>query len=135
MYDIIGKKTSSKKVADFVIAASAAEKLRGVKIGHMGYRDMNLYGTMFDGPSLKRVVGTEIETFEMLGIYQRYQHVADEEKQAVIDSAISKWKFLKEAKPEGLKMAADYYLALESLIDERGYEAVSLKDVDGMKKL
>ena len=135
VYDIIGKKTNSKKVADFVVAATAAEKLRSAKIGHMGYRDMNLYGTLFDGPSLKRVVGTEIETFEMLEIYQRYQKITDAEKQAVIDNAISKWNFLKEAKPEGLKLAAGYYLALKSLIDERGYEAVSLKDVDGMKKL
>lgn len=135
IYDIIGKKTYSKKVADFAIAAAAAEKLRSARIGHMGYRDMNLYGTMFDGPSLKRVVGAEIETFEMLEIYQRYLNVTDAQKQAVIDSAISKWNFLKQANPEGLQMAAGYYLALKSLIDERGYEAISLKDVDGMKKL
>ncbi len=135
IYDIIGKKTNSKKVADFAVAAEAATKLRSAKLGFMGYRDMNLYGTMFDGPSLKRVTGLEIETFEMLEIYQRYQKVTDKEKQAVIDKAISKWKFLKEPKAEGLQMAAGYYLALKSLIDERGYEAVSLKDVDGMKKL
>ena len=67
----------------------------------MGYRDMKLYGTMYYGPSLKRVVGTEIETFEMLEIYQRYLKITDEEKQKVIDNAISKWNFLKEAKPEG----------------------------------
>ncbi len=135
IYDIIGKKTNSRKVADFAIAAEAATKLRSAKLGFMGYRDMNLYGTMFDGPSLKRVTGLEIETFEMLEIYQRYLKVTDEEKQAVIDQAISKWKFLKEPKAEGLQMAAGYYLAIKSLIDERGYEAVSLKDVDGMKKL
>ncbi|MGN1059096.1 MAG: hypothetical protein ACI4QW_01590, partial [Clostridia bacterium] len=135
IYDIIGQKTKSKKVADFAVAAAAADKLRSAKIGFMGYRDMNLYGTLFDGPSLKRVVGTEIETFEMLEIYQRYQKVTDAEKQAVIDKAISQWTFLKAAKPEGLQTAAGYYLALKSLIGERGYEAISLKDVDGMKKL
>lgn len=135
IYDIIGQKTKSKKVADFAVAAAAADKLRSAKIGFMGYRDMNLYGTLFDGPSLKRVVGTEIETFEMLEIYQRYQKVTDAEKQAVIDKAISQWTFLKAAKPEGLQMAAGYYLALKGLIGERGYEAISLKDVDGMKKL
>ena len=32
-------------------------------------------------------------------------------------------------------MAAGYYLAVKQLIDERGYDAISLKDVDGMKKL
>ena len=135
IYDIIGKPTNSAKVADYAIAAAAAAQLRSTKIGSMGYRDMNLYGTMFDGPSLKRVTGMEIETFEMLEIYQRFQKVTEEQKQEVIDKAISKWNFLKQPKEEGLKLAAGYYLAVKSLIDERGYKAVSLKDVDGMKKL
>jgi len=135
IYDIIGKPTNSKKVADYAVAAGAAEKLRSAKIGSMGYRDMNLYGTMFDGPSLKRVTGMEIETFEMLEIYQRYQQVTEEQKQEVVDKAIAKWNFLKAPKQESLLLAAGYYLAIKSLIRERGYQAVSLKDVDGMKKL
>ena len=31
--------------------------------------------------------------------------------------------------------AAGYYIAVDQLIKERGYDAISLKDVDGMKKL
>ena len=135
IYDIIGKPSGAKKVAQYAKAASAAAKLRHARIGMAGYRDMNLYGTQCDGPSLKRVVGPEIETFEMLELYQRYQQVTAEEKQAVIDNCISKWKFLKPAKREGLEMAAGYYLAAKAICDERGYEAISLKDVDGMKKL
>ncbi len=135
VYDIIGLPSRSARVASFVKAASAAKALRSVKIGHAGYRDMNLYGTLFDGASLKNVVGAEIETFEMLEIYQRYLNITDAEKQAVVDEHMSKWKFLKEAKPEGKLMAAGYFLAIASLIKERGYLAISLKDVDGMKKL
>jgi len=135
IYDIIGRPSGAKRVAQYGKAAEAARRLRHARIGMAGYRDMNLYGTQADGPSLKRVVGPEIETFEMLEIAQRYEKITDEEKQKVIDECISKWKFLKPAKPEGLKMAAGYYLAVKSLADERGYEAISLKDVDGMKKL
>ena len=135
LYDIIGKESSAGKVADYCAAATAAKKLRSAKIGMAGYRDMNLYGTLYDGPSLKRVVGPEIETFEMLEMQQRYEKLTEEEKQAVIDAEMTKWNFLKEAKPEGKRMAAGYYLAVKQLIDERGYEAISLKDVDGMKKL
>ena len=135
IYDIIGKPSGAKKVAQYVTAASAAARLRHARIGMAGYRDMNLYGTQCDGPSLKRVVGPEVETFEMLELYQRYLKVTDEEKQAVIDNCISKWKFLKPAKREGLEMAAGYYLAAKAICKERGYEAISLKDVDGMKKL
>ena len=96
---------------------------------------MHLYGTQADGPSLKRVVGTEIETFEMLELQQRYEKVTAEEKAEVIDKCMSKWKFLKPAKREGMEMAAGYYLAAKAICEERGCEAISLKDVDGMKKL
>ena len=135
VYDIIGLPSRTDKVATYVKAASAAKALRSVKIGHAGYRDMNLYGTLHDGASLKNRVGVEIETFEMLEIFQRYQKVTDAEKQEVIDKYMSKWNFLKPAKREGKMMAAGYFLAIASLIKERGYLAISLKDVDGMKKL
>ena len=135
VYDIIGKPSNTKKVYDFAVAAAAAAKLRHARVGMAGYRDMNLYGTQCDGPSLKRVVGAEVETFEMLELEQRYQAVSAEEKAAVIAECMSSWKFLKEAKREGLEKAAGYYLAAKAICEERGYEAISLKDVDGMKKL
>lgn len=135
VYDIIGLPSNSGKVASYAKAASAAKDLRFMKVGMAGYRDMNLYGTLYDGSSLKREIGPEIETFEMLEIKQRYDEITAEEKVKVIDDVMSKWTFLKPAKREGMEMAAGYYLAVKSLIDERGYKAISLKDVDGMKKL
>ncbi len=135
VYDIVGLPSKTKTVYNYAVAASAAKKLRFAKAGMAGYRDMNLYGTLYDGGSLKREIGPEIETFEMLEIEQRYQKITDEQKQAVIDNAMSKWNFLKPANPESLKKAAGYYLAVKEICDERGYGAISLKDVDGMKKL
>ncbi len=135
VYDIIGLPSKTKAVASYAAAATAAKKLRHARSGMAGYRDMNLYGTMFDGSSLKRVVGPEIESFEMLEIEQRYQKLCDCEIQAVIDNCMSKWNFVKPANPESMKKAAGYYLAVKAICEERGYDAVSLKDVDGMKKL
>lgn len=135
VYDIIGLPSNTKKVAKYAVAAAAAAKLRHARSGMAGYRDMNLYGTLCEGGSLKRDIGPEIETFEMLEIQQRYEKITDAEKQAVIDNCMSKWNFVKPAKEESMKMAAGYYLAVKSICDERGYDAISLKDVDGMKKL
>lgn len=135
VYDVIGLPTNSKKVYNFAVAAATVSKLRHARGGMAGYRDMNLYGTLYDGGSLKREIGPEIETFEMLEIEQRYRRITDEEKQEVIDNKMSKWHFLKPADPESMKKAAGYYLAVKSICDERGYDAISLKDVDGMKKL
>ncbi len=135
VYDIIGKPSGAGKVAAYARAAAAAAELRHARVGMAGYRDMNLYGTQADGPSLKRVVGPEIETFEMLELVQRYEKITPAQKAEVIDKCMSKWKFLKPAKRESMEMAAGYYLAAKSICDERGYGAISLKDVDGMKKL
>ena len=135
VYDVIGRPTRSHRVAEFGLAAQAANLLRTARIGMAGYRDMNLYGTLCDGVSLKRVIGPEIETFELLEVKQRFDRVTQAEKDAVIENSILKWKFLKPAARESLELAAGYYLAVHSLVKERGYTAISLKDVDGMKKL
>ena len=135
VYDIIGKKTKSDVVASFCSAASAARALRSAKVGMAGYRDMNLYGTLYDGSSLKRTVGTEIETFEMLEMKQRFDALDPKEIDAIVDGVMSKWTYLKAPNRESQRTAAGYYLAVKQLIDERGYDAISLKDVDGMKKL
>ena len=135
IYDIIGRPTNSKKVASFARAASAARRLRSDRIGMAGYRDMNLYGTLYDGSSLKREIGPEIETFEMLELQQRFEKITAEEKAEVVDKVMSGWHFVKPAARESMEKAAGYYLAVRSLISERGYKAISLKDVDGMKKL
>ncbi len=135
VYDIVGIPSKVGEIVSYAKAAETANKLRHARTGMAGYRDMNLYGTQADGPSLKRVIGPEIETFEMLEMEQRYQKVTETEKQKVIDECMSKWEFVKPANPESMKKAAGYYLAVKSLCDERGYDAISLKDVDGMKKL
>ena len=93
VYDIIGKKTKSDVVANYCKAAVAAKALLTDKVGMAGYRDMNLYGTLYDGMSLKKTTGVEIETFEMLEIQQRYEKLSEEEKRAVVNNRILKWNF------------------------------------------
>ena len=135
VYDIIGKKTRSDVVADYCKAAITAKQLLTDKVGMAGYRDMNLYGTLYDGLSLKKETGVEIETFEMLEIQQRYEKITEEEKRDVVNNRILKWNFLKPANDDAMMMAAGYYLAVKQIAQERNYKAISLKDVDGMKKL
>ena len=135
VYDIIGKKTRSAEVASFCRAAVAAGELISEKVGMAGYRDMNLYGTLYDGVSLKKQTGVEIETFELLELEERYRALDAAAIDAVVENRIKKWHFLKPANPETMRKAAGYYLAAASIAQERGYHSISLKDVDGMKKL
>ena len=135
VYDVMGKKTKSDVVASYCRAAVAAKEMRSEKVGMAGYRDMNLYGTLYDGVSLKAKTGIEIETFEMLEMQQRYEKITDAEKEKVVETRIKKWHFMKPANPDSMKKAAGYYLAVKAIAEERGYRSISIKDVDGMKKL
>ena len=129
------RETRSDVVAKYCRAAVAAKQLLCDKVGMAGYRDMNLYGTLYDGMSLKKTTGVEIETFEMLEIQQRYDAIGEDAKKEIVNNRILKWNFLKPANEDAMMKAAGYYLAVKAIADERNYKAISLKDVDGMKKL
>ena len=134
VYDIIGLPSGADRVVDFCRAACAAEKLRHARVGMAGYRDMNLYGTLCDGVSLKKVTGVEIETFELLEMVQRKEKLNNSEIAQTV-SHIDGWRQLKPVSDVSKRKAAEWYLSAAELVSERGYDAVSLKDVDGMKKL
>ncbi len=134
VYDIIGLPSGADRVVDFCRAACAAEKLRHARVGMAGYRDMNLYGTLCDGVSLKKVTGVEIETFELLEMVQRKEKLNNSEIAQTV-SHIDGWRQLKPVSDVSKRKAAEWYISAAELVSERGYDAVSLKDVDGMKKL
>jgi L-fucose isomerase-like protein len=135
VYEVVGAESRVGRVVSFARAARAAAVLRSSKVGMMGYRDMNLYGTLYDGVSLKATLGVEIEFFEMLEIVQRAEALERASIEEVVEGVKQRWKFVKPAEEATLEKGAAYYLAVRDKVRERGYGAVSLIDVDGMKKL
>jgi L-fucose isomerase-like protein len=125
----------TSKIEAFAKAARAVALLRHSKIGMMGFRDMNLYDTLFDGVSLRARIGPEVEFFEMLDIVRRTERLGDDEIMRVVEETTRKWVFEKPVREETLRKGVKFYLALREKVEERGYHAVSLIDVEGMKKL
>ncbi|MCX6069705.1 MAG: hypothetical protein NTU91_02430, partial [Chloroflexi bacterium] len=126
---------SAREVAAYAEVARAASLLRRSHVGMMGYRDMRLYGTLVDGVSLRRVVGAEVDVFEMLEVVQRMAEKDAREVRAVVDRLLSEWDFEGEVDPAVLDQPIRMYLAIKDVARERGYQGISLTDVDGVKKL
>ncbi len=133
-YDIVGLPSRAEEVARYCRAAQAAASLRSAVVGMAGYRDMNLYGTLCDAVALKKALGIEIECFELLEAVQRRERLTEE---AVLPAVrrIEGWRCLKPLPPSAVRRAAEWYASISQIAAARGYRAVSLKDVDGMKKL
>lgn len=135
VYDFPDSDSKIDEIISFAKAATTIAKLKTSKVGMMGFRDMRLYGTMFEGVSLKAELGVEVEFFEMLEIVQKMDHITDEEANLIVEKILKEWDFQKEPNKESLHYGAKIYLALKEKIEESHYDAVSLIDVDGMKKL
>jgi L-fucose isomerase-like protein len=135
VYNIVGKEPPVDRIVDFGKAARAARLLEGARLGMMGYRDMGLYTTLYDGVSLRKVVGTEVEVFEMLDMVQRSEKITPDHVRTHVKKIKDLWDFKQDAKDGLLEQGVRYFLAIREIVHERGYRAVSLIDVDGMKKL
>jgi L-fucose isomerase-like protein len=126
---------AADKVMAFGEVARAASLLKQAKIGFMGYRDMTLYATLVDGVSLRRVVGPEIEVFQMLEVVQAMEFLEPARVADFVAELKGEWTFEQPVADQALETGVRMYLAVMEKVAERGYEAVSLVDVDGVKKL
>ncbi len=134
IYNVIGQPSPLDKIESFALAASAVISMESTKVGMMGFRDMRLYNTLYEGLSLKAKIGTEIEFFEMLEMLQLSENIVTKEIQPIIDKIKKEWDFEKPANEEFLIKGVSYYLAIKKIAEESEFDAISLKDVDGMKK-
>ena len=135
IYNVIDEPWPMEKIDAFVSAARARAMLRSSRVGTMGYRDMLLYGTQYEGNSMRRDIGVEVEPFEMLEMVQNIEKLSRSDIDEGIAYVRNNWKFKKECDDSVIEKGVTYALAVAMKIKERGYEAISLIDVDGMKKL
>lgn len=123
-----------ERVRDFELAVRTVKTLAHARIGMMGYADMGLYATMFDGLSLRSKIGPEVEVFDMLELVQKQDAVGPEELREFVRALRSDWKFDQPVADATLERLGKITLAADKLIAERGYSAISFKCVEGMKK-
>lgn len=123
------------EIASWCAAATAAAGMRGSRIGMAGYRDMRLYGTLYEGVSLKGTLGVEIEHVELLEIGSLMAGIPGPEVTRLCRAMKKKWRFLGPAAEETLANSARFCLAAGRLARERGWSGFSWNDVDGVKKL
>ena len=119
----------------YLRAASAAAAMRNALFGMSGYRDMRLYGTLYDGVLLKKQLGVEIEHFDLLEIAELEKSVAPAEIAAAAEQLRGRWKFVREPQAGTVENSVKLALAFKKKIEERRYAAFSFCDVDGVKKL
>jgi L-fucose isomerase-like protein len=134
-YEVFDRPVQMQRIVSYARACHAARTLQGARIGQIGYQDMSLYGTTFDGVSLRARIGVDMEFMEMLEMVQRAEKARPADVQQVLDHMKRDWTFVKPADPATLSKGAAWYLVIRDKARERDWQAVSLIDVNGFKKL
>ena len=135
VWNTIGKPWPMEKITGFIAACRARHNLRSARVGTMGYRDMLLYGTQYEGNSMRGQLGVEVEPYEMLEMVRALDTLTDEAVAEGVRFVRENWKFEKPCDDAIIEKGVSYALAIREKIKERGWEAITLIDVDGMKKL
>ena len=135
IYNIIGKEWPMEKIASYIAACRAKYNLRDARVGTMGYRDMLLYGTQYEGNSMRGQIGVEVEPYEMLEMVRELDNLDASAVAEGVKFVKENWKFEKPCDDAIIEKGVKYALAIVKKINERGWEAITLIDVDGMKKL
>ena len=135
VYNIVGKDYPTRKISAFLDACGARAALRRARVGTMGYRDMLLYGTQYEGNSMRGQIGVEVEPFEMLEMVQNLEKLDPLRVEEGVRFVKEHWTFKKPCDDSVIESGVRYALAVGKKVEERGWEAVTLIDVDGMKKL
>ncbi len=136
VYDTTDGICGENEMMSYLELISAKNRLKTAKALSVGYRDMNLYGTMYDGIKLKKYTGIEVEQLEMLELVQRAEKTDKTQEQEILRKIRENWCFDGvPASDEILLTGIRYYLALKDVIVKYGYKGITINDVDGMKKL
>jgi L-fucose isomerase-like protein len=135
LYNVIGQAPPIAGIASYIRACYAVKRLRSARVGTMGYRDMLLYGTQYEGNSMRGQIGVEVEPFEMLEMVQNTEKLDPSAVREGVELVKKNWKFEKPCAEDIIERGVKYALAVGRKIHERKFEAVTLIDVDGMKKL
>ena len=135
VWSTMGLPAPVEELRTWAKAVEASVLLRDARMGTMGWRDMLLYGTMADGVHIRSQIGVEVEPFEMLEIYQKVQTLEKEKIDEGVKYVRENFRFTAPCDDKPIADTVAWALAISERVKRRGYDAVSLIDVDGMKKL
>ena len=130
-----GQEARIDEIMAYAEAARTVNLLKDAKVGMAGYRDMRLYGTLYDGVSLKGQIGPEIEHFDLLELSQMMESLDSNETSELVEYVENNWDFVKAPQAGTVENSVKLFQALKQKIEDRQYDAFSFVDVDGIKKL
>ena len=115
------------KISLYARVAHAAKRLSRSRIGLLGYASMGMYTGTFDHTTLRELIGPEVDQIDQYMIVYHFDRVSEDDVKKVIDELKKRAEIGEGVPEEYLMKTAKVYLALKKLVDERGWDALTVK--------
>lgn len=120
-------------IIKFGRAAQTARKLRYARVGMVGFNDMGLYTTGFNVTRLRKQLGPEVESIDMLQLERKMNELDPEEVKKEIRRITKDWEYpLGKPKDEVVERAIRMYMATVAFCREKKFSGFTYKCVDGV---
>jgi L-fucose isomerase len=120
-------------IIKFGRAAQTARKLRYARVGMVGFNDMGLYTTGFNVTRLRKQLGPEVESIDMLQLERKMNELDPEEVKKEIRRVTENWEYpLGKPKDEVVERAIRMYMATVAFCREKSFSGFTYKCVDGV---
>ncbi|MHB9037160.1 MAG: hypothetical protein ACYC64_10855 [Armatimonadota bacterium] len=117
----------------FLRACQARTGLRGTRLGTVGFGDMRLHATGFDVQELHETFGVEVESIDMLELWQGMMGLDSGDVDRQIAQLTSDWRYTGDRpSSQTLWKIVSAYMVLDRMATERGYVGLSIKCPTGV---
>lgn len=130
----IGEEINIDKLSDFICAASAFKNLKDTKIASVGYACSNLPPFMYDGNLIKKVTGIEVENIDLIEISEKIKTLEKSEINEYKARFVNEFEFSGNIPESEINTQAEFFIAIEKLVDENHYKAITMKCGSGTGK-
>jgi L-fucose isomerase-like protein len=120
-------------ILSFARAAYTAKRLRYSRLGMIGFNDMGLYSTGYNPTLLRDRIGPEIESLDMLQLKAKMDEIDPADIKKERERITADWEYpLGKPKDQVIEKAICMYLASIRLCEEKKFDTLSFKCVDGV---
>ena len=134
VWSVPGKSIDEAAFLPFLRAAAAIRKLRGAKLGMVGFGDMRLHATAFDVEEVHRTFGIEVDAVDMLELQKEMNALDERSLSEQAASLTAAWTYHNGKQPpaDALKKVVGAYIVLDRWASERGWIGIDTKCVTGL---
>jgi L-fucose isomerase-like protein len=120
-------------IISFARAAHTMKALRYARLGMIGFNDMGLYSTGYNPTLLRDQIGPEIESLDMLQLKTKMDEIDPADIKKEMARITEDWEYpLGKPKEHVIEKAIGMYMATVRLCEEKKFDTVSYKCVDGV---